>query len=256
MIYKWSVTLPKLTGSERRNAYVYVPQACLDNPRLRLPVLYLFDGQNIFTDDEASFGKSWGMKDYLEFNDVPLIVAAVECSHDPEPDKCRLSEYAPFDYVDPTAGPIPGRGKLTMDWMTKVFKPMIDRRYPTLPGRKYTFIGGSSMGGLLSLYGLFRYNHVYSRAMALSPSLWTDPEQCKELVSFSRVRTDTQVYMDYGTEEMDNHPSMLDTFTDVTARLMGRGLAINARIVPGGTHSEESWENQLPFAVSSLLYGL
>ena len=114
MMYQWSVTLPKLTGAQRRNAYVYVPQACLDDPRLRLPVLYLFDGQNIFTDEEASFGKSWGMKDYLEFNDVPLIVAAVECSHDPEPDKCRLSEYAPFDYVDPKAGPIPGRGKLTM----------------------------------------------------------------------------------------------------------------------------------------------
>ena len=151
MLYKWSVTLPKLSGVEPRSAYVYVPQCCQENRRLRCPVLYMFDGHNVFVDSESTFGKSWGMEEFLDFHDFPLIVAGVACSHDPDPQKGRLSEYAPFDYDDPVYGFIPGRGKLTMDWMTKVFKPMVDRRFPTIPSRKHTFIGGSSMGGLMTV---------------------------------------------------------------------------------------------------------
>ncbi len=254
MLQKWSVTLPKLTGAEPRSAYVYVPQACLEDHRMRCPVLYMFDGHNVFTDDEASFGKSWGMKDYLDFHDLPLIVAGIECSHAPEASEGRLSEYAPFDYDDPVYGPIPGRGKLTMDWMTKVFKPMVDRRFPTLPSRKYTFIGGSSMGGLMSLYALSRYSRFYSRAAALSPSLWTDPERCMGLLS--NLRTDSVLYMDYGSEEMNNHPGMKNIFADACCCVMQRGVMATTRVVPGGTHTEGSWENQLPAVTHTLLSDL
>jgi predicted alpha/beta superfamily hydrolase len=253
MMQKWSVTLPKLTGSEPRSAYVYVPRMCLEDRRLRLPVLYMFDGHNLFTDEDATYGKSWGLKKFLDFHDIPLIVAAVECNHSPEAAKGRLSEYSPFDYNDPVFGPIPGRGKLTMDWMTRVFKPMVDRRFPTLSSRKYTFIGGSSMGGLMSLYALSRYNHVFSRAAALSPSLWVNPEGCMELASNPRMRTDSVIYMDYGSEELRNHPGMLPTFAGVSNQLLSRGVMATTRIVPGGTHTEESWERQLPVMINALL---
>lgn len=43
----------------------------------------MFDGHNVFFDSDATYGKSWGMKDYLERTDTPLIVAAVECNHNP-----------------------------------------------------------------------------------------------------------------------------------------------------------------------------
>lgn len=256
MLHKWSVTLPKLSGAQRRNAYVYVPQACLEDRRMRCPVLYMFDGHNVFTDDEASFGKSWGMKDYLDFHDVPLIVAGIECSHESEAAGGRLSEYAPFDYDDPVFGPIPGRGKLTMDWMTKVFKPMVDRRFPTIPTRKYTFIGGSSMGGLMSLYAISRYNRTFSRCAALSPSLWTDPEQCMAMLANPGLRTDSVIYMDYGSEELSNHPGMLPIFAQASNILMQRGVMATTRIVPGGTHSEGSWENQVPFMMHALFSDL
>ena len=256
MLHKWSVTLPKLSGAQPRSAYVYVPQCCQENRRLRCPVLYMFDGHNIFVDSESSFGKSWGMEEFLDFHDFPLIVAGVECNHDPDPQKGRLSEYAPFDYDDPVYGFIPGRGKLTMDWMTKVFKPMVDRRFPTLPSRKYTFIGGSSMGGLMSLYALSRYNRTFSRAAALSPSLWTDPEECRRLAFNPGLRADSLIYMDYGAQELSNHPGMLPIFTDVSAALLQRGVMATTRIVPGGDHSEASWEKQLPVMFEALLYGL
>ena len=76
MLINWKVTIPQLTGDEERNAYVYLP-----DEENRYPVLYMFDGQNLFEDEEATYGKSWGLKDFLEENQVPLIVAAVECNH-------------------------------------------------------------------------------------------------------------------------------------------------------------------------------
>ena len=64
MLDKWLITIPQLTGDEERYAYVYVPDGYEEGTQF--PVLYMFDGHNLWDDDEASFGKSWGMLDYLE----------------------------------------------------------------------------------------------------------------------------------------------------------------------------------------------
>ena len=57
MVEIWDVTLPALTGDEKRRAYVYLPKASEHNRRLRFPVLYMFDGHNVFFDKDATFGK-------------------------------------------------------------------------------------------------------------------------------------------------------------------------------------------------------
>ena len=123
-------------------------------------------------------------------------------------------EYSPYRFDDPNYGHFDGKGKDTLNWFVHEFKPYIDSQYRTLPDRAHTFIGGSSMGGLMSLYALLAYNDVFSRAAALSPSLWVAPAALMNL----------------------------------TAR--------TKRVVPGGTHSEASWEKQLPFVFHTLMYGL
>ena len=142
MYKEWNITIPALTGEEERKAYVYVPDGAFADAGRRYPVLYMFDGQNLFADADASYGKSWGMLDYLTKNAVPLIVAALECSHHSEDDECggRLSEYSPFDFDDPHWGSIRGRGDITMDYIVGQFKPWIDDHFPTLPDREHTFI--------------------------------------------------------------------------------------------------------------------
>ena len=152
MIDTWNITIPELTGDTERRAYVYLPNALEDDPDGRYPVLYMFDGHNVFFDEDATYGKSWGMGDYLDAHDVPLIVAAVECSHDPN--NGRLSEYSPFSFQDSQLGRVQGRGQATMEWMTREFKPFIDENFPTLSDRSHTFSAGRSMGGLMSLYAL------------------------------------------------------------------------------------------------------
>lgn len=253
MIHKWDVMIPELTGDTPRRAYVYLPDWWIESSGQRFPVLYMFDGHNVFFDEDATYGKSWGLKEYLEYTDTPLIVAAVECNHDP--DNGRLSEYSPYNFRYNRLKQIPGRGRITMEWFTKVFKPEIDREFPTLPGRENTFITGSSMGGLMSLYALLEYNEVFSRAAALSPSLWVAPGKLEGLIRSARPAPGTVLYMDYGSEELSNHAHMLRGLGKAARLLLEKGVFLDFRIVPGGSHSEASWERQIPFFMNTLLYG-
>ena len=94
MVKYWNITIPELTGSEERLAYVYLPESYESEPERRYPVLYMFDGHNLFFDEHATYGKSWGLKEYMERTGTPVIIAAVECNHDA--DNGRLKEYSPY----------------------------------------------------------------------------------------------------------------------------------------------------------------
>lgn len=254
MIAKWSITIPELSGKELRNAYVYVPDIVKEDPDARFPVLYMFDGHNVFFDEDATYGKSWGMAEFAVENNLPMIIAAVECNHNPN--NGRLSEYSPFTFENPKLGRIRGRGHITMEWLVNRFKPYIDQEFPTLPDREHTFIAGSSMGGLMSLYAVMTYNHVFSRAAALSPSIWFATTQLDRMLCQSPITPDTVIYMDYGSRELPFHHNMKGQFAKVASRLLERGVLLDCRIVPGGNHNEASWEQQIPFFMNTLLYGV
>lgn len=252
MVITWDIAIPELTGKELRWAYIYLPEAYFYGPNKRFPVLYMFDGHNVFFDSHATYGKSWGMKEFMDSTDTPLIIAAVECNH--SPDHGRLSEYSPYTFSDPRFGSITGRGRQTMEWLVHTFKKNIDARYRTLPDRAHTYIAGSSMGGLMSLYALLEYNQYFSRAAALSPSLWVSMERILRMIQTAKLHPETFLYMDYGSREMNRHTDMMEQFTTVAAKLYQRNIFLDCRIVPGGTHSEASWERQIPFFMNTLLY--
>lgn len=254
MIITKHITIPRLTGKEKRRAYVYVPEEYKYNKDARYPVLYMFDGQNVFFDSHATYGKSWGMLEFLQNENVPLIVAAVECNH--HPDNGRLSEYSPFSFSDERFGEVKGRGKITMDWFVNVFKPMIDRNFPTLPQREYTFIAGSSMGGLMTIYALTKYNHIFSRGAALSPSLWVNTRKLENMIRRTDFDLNTVLYMDYGSEEFGWKQGMVKGYNRISGALAEKGVMLTARIVPGGTHREASWERQIPYFMHILFYDL
>ena len=169
MVKKWSVSYPAVNGVEQRRVYVYLPTMYEADPERRYPVLYMFDGQNVFFDADATYGKSWGVADYLDYTDTPLIVAAVECNAGPNNE--RLVEYSPYRFDDPTYGHFDGKGQATMSWFIHRFKPFIDHNFRTLPDREHTFIGGSSMGGLMSLYALLQYNDTFSARQPVAVDL-------------------------------------------------------------------------------------
>ena len=90
--------------------------------------------------------------------------------------------------------------------------------------------------------------------MLFRSSIWVAPDKLAGLVGRAKLEPGTVLYMDYGSREMANHPGMLRTFSQTTARLMEKGLLVNSRIVPNGDHCEACWEEQLPFLMQTLLY--
>lgn len=252
MVYRFKVDYPLQEGTEERNAYIYLPKNYYKNEKKHYPVLYMFDGHNVFFDSDATYGKSWGLAEYLDKHRVPIIVAAVDCNH--SPDHGRLKEYSPFTFKDVHLGTIVGRGKQTMEWYVNEFKKYVDTNYRTISDRKHTYIAGSSMGGLMTLYAVLEYNHVFSKGAALSPSLWTSPRQLRTMITHANIQPDTVLYMDYGSEEFRNHKNQRKAFGDIATLLMWHKINLNCRIVPDGNHSEASWEKQIPFFISTLLY--
>ncbi len=254
MVEKWEITIPELSGDEVRRVYVYLPVGYDDDEDAYYPVLYMFDGHNVFFDEDATYGKSWGMAEYMDYTETPMIIAAVECTHDP--DNGRLKEYSPYTFNDRHFGYIKGIGRSTMNWYINSLKRGIDENFRTIPDREHTFIAGSSMGGLMSLYALIKYNNVFSRAAALSPSVWTASDKLVHLIENANLDPYTILYMDYGEYELPNHSRMNDQLMNIVSALVRRHVLLDFRVVPGGTHSEESWEMQAPFFMDTLTYRL
>ena len=222
MVYKWALQIPNLSPELTRRAYLYLPACYDEQPDARFPVMYMFDGHNVFFDEDATYGQSWGMADYMDKTDTPLIIAAVECN---PVGNNRLVEYCPFTCEDPNLGRIRGRGRATMEWFIRDFKPMIDANLRTLPDRANTLIAGSSMGGLMSLYAATAFNDVFGRAACLSPSLWLAPAKARRFIRQAEISPDTLIYMDYGGEEMANHASNLSALTTCSSALLQKGVS-------------------------------
>lgn len=142
---------------KNRPLHIWLPDSYFHSTE-HYPVMYFFDGHNLFRDEDATYGKSWGMQPFLEGWSKEMIVVGIECGHEGYE---RLSEYLPypaaagshFAQFDPM-------GKATMDWIVNEIKPVIDRDYRTVPFRECTAIGGSSMGGLMALYAEIGRAHV------------------------------------------------------------------------------------------------
>ena len=249
MVKKWKVTIPKLSGEMERTVYLYLPESYKKEKDRRYPVMYMFDGHNVFFDEDATYGKSWGMNKYMTSSKKELIIVAVECNH---VGNGRIVEYSPLNYENASMGKIRGKGRVYMNWLVGTLKPYIDENYRTLPDRLNTIICGSSMGGLMALYGVTVYNHVFQRAACLSPSLWVAPGKMLEVIARAHVRRDTCIYMDYGSEEMFNHAANPEALISTSHFLLTKRVNLAFRIVPGGNHSEASWEKQIPIFMDCL----
>ena len=245
MVYKWALQIPNLSPELTRRAYLYLPACYDEQPDARFPVMYMFDGHNVFFDEDATYGQSWGMADYMDKTDTPLIIAAVECN---PVGNNRLEEYCPFTCEDPSLGRIRGRGRATMEWFIRDFKPMIDANLRTLPDRANTLIAGSSMGGLMSLYGVTAHNETFSRAACLSPSVRFSFTEMKADIKKAKLAPGTRVYISWGERE-GNGRHALAQYTgkalEVTNLLTARGATVYPYCQLDGRHCEADWRRQL-----------
>jgi predicted alpha/beta superfamily hydrolase len=222
----------------------------------RYPVMYFFDGHNLFDDADATYGKCWGLRDFLAQWDKPMIVVGIECSHEGNE---RLREYCPYHYTGGIFGDTHGIGDETVRWMVEELKPMIDREYRSYSFREATGIGGSSMGGLMSLYAGVRYNRVFSKAACLSSSIALGMQEIERDIRGAELDGDSRFYLSWGTREAgdlegedDMDSRMARNNLTVANLLREKGVLTKVYCQRGGHHCEADWEKQVPYFMEYL----
>ena len=234
-----------------RPLHIYLPDDYEDTDE-RYPVMYFFDGHNLFTDEDATYGKCWGLKNFLDQWSKKMIVVGIECGHEGEE---RLSEYLPYPTVGKFLKNQTVMGGQTFEWIIQEIKPMIDREYRTYPFRECTGIAGSSMGGLMAVYGVVHHNEYFSKAACISSAIgFCMPALMKDL-SANRMNPDTRVYLSWGTneayglEDVGKEDTTSKTYKwnhRVAESVWKCGAAAKLYSQVGGGHCEADWEKLVP----------
>ena len=237
---------------QNRPLHIWLPDS-YDHSEERYPVMYFFDGHNLSLNEDATYGKSWGLKEFLEQWGKDMIVVGIECGHG---EGERLSEYLPYpadrgSFCDST----PVLGDATLRWMVEELKPVIDRDYRTYPHRACTGIAGSSMGGLMALYGGVHHNDTFSKAACVSTAMGFCIRPVMKDLRTSPMDTDTRIYLSWGTCEAfglkntdrpDRSSKTYGWNKRVADHLRSLGCAVKMECQVGGRHCEADWEKQVP----------
>jgi predicted alpha/beta superfamily hydrolase len=213
-------------------------------------VVYFQDGQNLF-DPGASFAEPWALGPVLAElaanEGLELIVVAV-----PNRGVERLFEYSPF--VDRSNGG--GGGDRYLRFVTETVKPMVDRSFRTRPDPASTGIAGASMGGLISLYAIYRFPEWFGGAIAMSPALWFANRAILRYIASRPAPPAAQLHFDVGLGEPRAAVADARNLRNILGRA-GHHSGLEQQYVEdeSGTHSEESWGRRSGPALSFLLGG-
>jgi len=233
-----------------RDVIVYLPPGYETGIARRYPVLYMQDGQNLFDAATAFGGQEWEVdetagrligKGWIE----PSIIAGIYNTGEH-----RIDEYTPTHDPRQKRG---GKADLYGRFIVEEVKGFIDRRYRTMAGPEHTGLGGSSLGGLVTLYLGLRYPQVFSRLMVMSPSVWWDHGVILRAVQHLPAKPSTRIWLDVGTKEGKFTPGQVRTLRDA---LIAQGWRLNSDLkflqVKGGQHNEADWGNRVEPALRFL----
>lgn len=248
---------------DARNVDVWLPSDY--SAKKKYAVLYMHDGQMLF-DFAATWNKQeWQIDETLEklraekkIRDT--IVVAVWNT------KRRTEEYMPnkaFEMLSAEAqtnvGNLFGMKKIQSDeylkFLTQEVKPFIDRNYPTRRDAKNTFVMGSSMGGLISLYAISEYPNVFGGAACISTHF---PAGGGVMVEYMKkylpAPKNHKIYFDYGTATLDAAYESFQIKADEVMKEKGwTAKNWTTRKFPGDDHSEKSWAKRAAIPLEFLL---
>jgi predicted alpha/beta superfamily hydrolase len=224
----------------RRTVLVLVPPRYEAEQRRRYPVLYLHDGQNLFDGATAYVpGKHWRVGET-----ATALMARAQCAsviivgiyHMGEG---RVDEYTPTRDVRVSRG---GRAAAYGRMLVEELKPFIDARYRTRTEGQHTGTGGSSLGGLVSLFLALKYPAVFGRVAALSPSVFWDGRMILREVATLRAKTRARIWLDTGTGEGWYTTEYARMLRDALVR---QGWALGKELhyyeAEGAQHDEAAW---------------
>ena len=234
-----------------RDVLVYLPPGYEADKKKRYPVFYMHDGQNLF-DGATSFipGKEWRMDEtaqsLIESGAIkPVIIVGIYNG-----EQERIDEYTPVRVERFKAG---GKADQYGRMLVEELKPFIDANYRTLKDAKDTGLGGSSLGGLVSLYLGLKYPKTFGKLAVISPSVWWgDRMIVKEVLSLNH-RPNERIWLDIGTKEGRNSEEENESLTDTRRlrdALIRKGWKLNKDLGymedEGAEHNETAWAKRAP----------
>ena len=222
---------------------VYRPPGYRDDAVRRYPVLYLQDGQNVFDRATSSTGAEWSVDEtaqrLIESGAIePLIIVGIyHAGHG------RIDEYTPTRDPKKNMG---GKGDGYARMLVQEIKPFIDRRYRTLRSASNTGLGGSSLGGLLTLHLGLRFPTVFNRLAVLSPSVWWNDREIVRTVEALTAKPPLRIWLDSGTGEGDEVARDARMLRDALVRKgWVEGQDLTYLEAEGGGHNEQSWATRV-----------
>jgi enterochelin esterase-like enzyme len=231
-------------GLAARDIVVWLPPGYLPGAKKRYPVLYMHDGQNIVDPATSSFGVDWRIDEtcdsLMRAGKIPqMIVVGVNNSGD------RREEYSPGE-----------KGTLYMDFLTHQLKPKIDSMYPTLPDRKHTYCGGSSMGGLISMMLVWEHPETFSKAICMSPAFqYKGFDYVAKVTENPAIHPKIKVYMDNGGVGLETvlQPGCEAMLKALDGQGYKRGKDYFWVNDVTANHFESDWARRMPAALVWLL---
>ncbi len=223
--------------SDDRNIIVYLPPDYEHQDR-RYPVMYMHDGQNLF-DPETSFvkGRTWQFGEHadqlIRAGEIePLIVVGVYNT------PARLEEYTHARDKRMGGGEANKYGQLLVEEL----KPWIDNEYRTLPDELNTAMGGSSLGGLVTLYLGLEHAASFGKLAVMSPSIWWNHKSILGYINEYDGPPWPKIWLDVGDGEGRRVHADVDLLYE---QLKTNGwkpeVNIHYQLAVGGTHDEAAW---------------
>jgi predicted alpha/beta superfamily hydrolase len=239
--------IPQLNRTRR--IWIYLPPD-YNTTSKHYPVLYMQDGQNLF-DAFYSFAGEWkideSMNNLFNAGDYGAIVVGIDNGGGN-----RFDEYSPWYSTTYNEG---GDGEAYVSFLINTLKPHIDSTFRTLPGRDYTAVGGSSLGGLISMYAAAEYPDVFGKAGIFSPAFQVT-DSCFLQVMSKTFDEDIRVYFVAGHNESQD---MIPDILQMQQLLLKQGVdPSNIKVVDelDGAHSEWFWAREYPDAYQWLFDNL
>jgi predicted alpha/beta superfamily hydrolase len=232
--------MPQFNNRKRR-IWLMLPKDYSTQPNKKYPVLYLQDGQNLF-DKGTSFSGEWEVDESLnklfDQGDRGCIVVGIDNGG-----ADRIAEYTPWSNAKYGGGD----GAKYTDFIVQTLKPYIDAHYRTFPYREQTAIGGSSLGGLISMYACIEHQDVFSKGLIFSPSFWWSPEAFAQVTKKGKQQNMKFYLLAGENEEPDDDVVLKLTQMKTTLESVGfKNNEISYNTHPDGTHSEWYWRREFP----------
>jgi enterochelin esterase-like enzyme len=240
-----------------RNLTVYLPPQYEAEAQRRFPVMYFHDGQNVFRPETAYVpGQYWRIgesADWLigEERLEPLICVGID--HGGER---RIDEFTPSRNPQNKYG---GQAALYGRMLVEEVLPFIASQYRVDHSARRTGLGGSSLGGLVTMYLGIQYPDLFGRLAVMSPSVWWDYRMIlRKIVSLTHKHR-SKTWLDVGLQEGVNPKATLRDVRLLRDTLLHKGWKRGASLFyyedPEGAHDEASWARRSPSMLQYLFPG-